>query len=86
MGRGEKTTKSYLLSLIAGILIVCNSTLLGAAAMWFPGVIPILPGSTGNDTTFLFRLAAIGLLCGILVILGAVLLHNKPSKRKTWGD
>jgi uncharacterized membrane protein len=74
-----------MLSLIAGVLIVGNSTLLGVAARWFPGVIPTLPGSSANDTTVLYRLAAIGVICGILVLLGAILLHSKPVHKKAWG-
>jgi uncharacterized membrane protein len=73
------------LSLIAGILIVSNTVLLGVAATWFPGVIPTLPGSSANDTTVLYRLTAVGLICGVLVFLGAILLHIKPVNKKAWG-
>jgi hypothetical protein len=85
MSRSEQPTKAFLLSLIAGILIVCNTVLLGVAATWFPGVIPTLPGSTANDTGFLFRLAIVGLICGVLVLLGAIMLRLKPANKKAWG-
>jgi hypothetical protein len=81
----KKSTKAFPLSLIAGILILTNTILLGAAATWFPGIIPTLPGSTANDTALLYRLSVIGLICGIIVFLGAILLHYKPSKMKAWG-
>jgi hypothetical protein len=84
--RGDNTQKkAFLLSLIAGILIVINSALLGAAAKWFPGVIPTLPGSTTNDPTFLYSLTAFGLIVGILVLIGAALLRTRPNHLKAWG-
>jgi hypothetical protein len=73
------------LSLTAGILILTNSALLGAAATWFPWIIPTLPGSSGNDTAVLYDLAAVGLTCGVLVLLGAVMLRIRPVNRKVWG-
>ncbi len=85
MNGNEKSRKAVLLSLIAGILIITNTLLLGAATTWFPDIIPTLPGTTGNDSAVLYRLAAIGLLCGILVVLGAILLQFKPEKKKAWG-
>ena len=85
MSRSEKPTKAIVLSLIAGILILCNTALLGAAATWFPWIIPTLPGSSANDTTVLIRLAAVGLIFGALVLLGAIMLHVKPANKKAWG-
>lgn len=85
MSQNEKTTKAFALSLIAGILIISNSALLGAAATWFPWIIPTLPGSSANDTTVLIRLAAVGLIFGVLVLLGAVMLYSRPVNKKAWG-
>jgi len=85
MSRSEKPTKTFTLSLTAGILIIGNSALLGAAATWFPWIIPTLPGSSANDTTVLIRLAAVGLIFGVLVLLGAIMLHIKPANKKAWG-
>ncbi|HWR26832.1 MAG TPA: DUF6114 domain-containing protein [Candidatus Thermoplasmatota archaeon] len=80
----EKPPKDFILSLIAGILIVSNTVLLGVAARWFPGMIPTLPGSA-NDTTVLYRLTALGLIFGVLVLLGAIMLHIRPVNKKAWG-
>ncbi|HEX9261404.1 MAG TPA: DUF6114 domain-containing protein [Candidatus Bathyarchaeia archaeon] len=85
MGGSEKPTKAFKLSLIAGILILGNSALLGAAATWFPWVIPTLPGSTNNSTVPFASLTAVGLTCGILVLLGAMMLYSKPVSKKAWG-
>jgi hypothetical protein len=84
MNEHEKPTKAFLLSLIAGIFIISNTALLGVATRWFPEIIPTIPGLE-NDTTILYRLTAIGLILGILVLLGALLLRIKPANKKAWG-
>jgi len=85
MNQYSKSTKAFLLSLVAGILILSNTILLGVATMWFPEIIPTLPGSSGNDTTLLYQLTAIGLVFGVLVSIGAIMLHVNPVKKKAWG-
>jgi len=85
MSRSEKPTKAFRLSLIAGILILSNTVLLGAAATWFPWVIPTLPGSSANDTTLLYNLTAVVLIFGVLVLFGAIMLYSKPANKKAWG-
>jgi hypothetical protein len=82
MSPGE--TRARTLPMIAGILILCNTAALGVAATWFPGVIPTLPGSKANDTTVLYRLTAVGLIFGALVLIGAILLRTKPANRRVW--
>ena len=73
------------MSLIAGILILTNAMLLGAAATWFPWIIPTLPGSADNSTVPFDNLAAVGLICGALVLIGATMLCTKPTNGKAWG-
>ena len=85
MSQNEKQKKAFILSLIAGILIISNTTLLGVATTWFPDVIPKLPGSSGNDITILYQLTAICILFGFIVLFGAIMLHIKPAKKKVWG-
>lgn len=85
MSRSEEPTRAFTLSVIAGILILCNSALLGVAATWFPWIIPILPGSEDNATVPFATLTAMGLLCGVLVLLGAVMLYTRPVNKKAWG-
>jgi len=84
MSGSGKLARAFTLSLTAGILILCNSALLGAAATWFPWVIPTLPGSADNSTIPFASLTAIGLVCGVLVLLGAIMLRSKPANRKVW--
>jgi hypothetical protein len=85
MIQSEKRTKAFRLSFLAGILILSNTVLLGIVVTWFPGILPTLPGESANDTTTLYNLTAIGLIAGVLVSLGAILLHYKPLHKKVWG-
>jgi hypothetical protein len=81
----KKPTKAFNLALTSGILIITNAVLLGVVAKWFIGIMPTLPGSSGNDPTFLMELATFGLILGVLVLLGALMLHFKPANKKAWG-
>ena len=85
MSQSEKTIRAFMLSLIAGILILVNAVSVAAAATWFPWLIPTLPGSSGNDVTILYSVAAVGLICGVLVLFGAIMLHSRPEHKKAWG-
>jgi hypothetical protein len=80
-----KPTKAFNLSLTAGILIIANAVLLGVVAKWFIGIMPTLPGSSGNDSTFLLELATVGLIFGVLILIDTIMLHFKPAKKKWWG-
>lgn len=84
-GQGKRQARAFHLSLISGILIILNTIALGVAARWFPGLIPTLPGTTGNDTGLLYRLSTFGFFCGILVFAGALLLKTRPNHTKAWG-
>jgi len=85
MSQSEKPTKAFTLSLIAGILIVCNAVAVGVAATWFPWIFPTLPGSADNAAVPFANITAIGLICGALVLWGAIMLHLKPVNKKEWG-
>ena len=81
----KKPTKAFNLALTAGILIITNAALLGVVAEWFIGIMPTLPGSSGNDPALLLGLAAAGLIFGVLVLLGALMMRRKPANKKAWG-
>jgi hypothetical protein len=71
--------------LTAGVLILLNATVVAAAATWFPEAFPTMPGSSGNDISTLYTAATVGLMCGALVVLGAMMLRNRPEHRRIWG-
>jgi hypothetical protein len=81
----RRQTRAFSLSLTAGILILANATAVAAAATWAPELFPTLPGSSGNDPATLYTVAVVGLICGALVLLGAVLLRIRPALRRGWG-
>jgi len=85
MNQNKKQNRSFILSLLAGILIIINTTLLGVAATWFPEIIPTLPGASVNDVSLLYQLTAIGLILGSIVLIGSFLLHFNPINKKVWG-
>ncbi len=80
-----KSNRAFKLSIIAGTLILVNAVLLGAAATWFPWVIPTLPGPTGNSDVPFGSLTAIGLVCGLIVLIGAILIRGKTLTRRISG-
>jgi hypothetical protein len=82
--KSEESTKTFKLSLLAAILIISNTVLLGVATRWFPDIIPTIPGVT-IDSTILCSLTVDGLIIGALVLLGAIMLRVKPEYRKAWG-
>ncbi len=85
MKASEKRTRAFVLSLIAGILILLNAAAVAAVATWSPGLFPTLPGSSGNDTAVLYDVAVVGLICGVLVVLGAIMLRSRPEHKRAWG-
>ena len=80
-----KLVISFRFSLIAGTLIFANAAAVAAAATWFPWIMPTLPGSSGNDAAVLYTVAAVGFICAVLVLVGAIMLRNKPEHKKAWG-
>jgi hypothetical protein len=66
-------------------LILTNAVLLGVVAKWFIGIMPTLPGTSGNDPTLLILLATVGFILGALVLLCTLMIRDKPENRKSWG-
>jgi len=85
MRQKEKPKQASTLSLIAGILIVFNAVAVGVAGAYFPWIFPTLPGSDNNATVPFATIAVIGLICGALVLFGAIMLRTKPENNKAWG-
>ena len=85
MSLNERPSRPFTLSLTAGILIVCNAVAVGVAGTWFPWIFPVIPGSDNNASVPFVSIAVIGLICGILVLFGAIMLHTKFENRKAWG-
>ena len=84
MSQGGKSKKVFILTLTAGILILCNAVAVGVAGAYFPYVFPTLPGSESNATVPFASIATIGMICGVLVLFGAIMLRIEPKNMKAW--
>lgn len=85
MSVNEREGRAFILSLTAGILILANATAVAVVATWSPETFPTLPGSSGNEVSTLYSVAVVGLTCGALVVLGAMLLRSSPAHKRAWG-
>ncbi len=82
--KNKKPSAAFALSLIAGILILINGAILGAVSSF---IAPFIPGvaETALVTTILYTLMGIGVILGIVVIVAAIMLYQKPSQKTMWG-
>jgi hypothetical protein len=71
MSQIEIPKRTFALSLVAGLLIVCNAVAVGIAGAYFPWIFPTLPGSDNNATVPFTTIAVIALICGALVLFAA---------------
>jgi hypothetical protein len=78
-------TKAIKLALTGGFLVIINAVLLGIVGKWFIGIMPVIPGSSGNDPTLFIELAIVGLVFGVLILISALLLRSKPAKKRVGG-
>src|SRR4030066_1395658 len=86
---------SFVLSLIGGILILVNGvmsflmlTYYGAdlGGMWgMMGGYQGMMGSLGFPFGSFMGLMLVALVCGIIVIIGALMLNSRPAERRSWG-
>jgi hypothetical protein len=95
MSATEKPTAAFVLSLIAGLLILIGgATRLMFRFYWFGGMMrgfgarwSGMMGSPGYAIVwgFSFMDAIVGLVLGVLMIVGAIMLNNRPQRHRTWG-
>ncbi|MCW4033547.1 MAG: DUF6114 domain-containing protein [Candidatus Bathyarchaeota archaeon] len=93
----EKPTTAYILSLIAGILMLLGGGM-GTYTGMMGGTYSNFYGMMGGRSMmggynmmgspswgYGMGFGIIGLIFGILVIFGAIMLDSKPKEHKTWG-
>ncbi len=92
----DKPTTAYILSLIAGILIVLGGAMssvfigmMGQYGLWRGMMGPGMMGGYGMMGFpwwgFGMAFGIAGLVIGIIVIISAIMLNSKPKEHKTWG-
>ncbi len=76
--------REILFSLIAAVLILSNAVGLSVVTMWFPRMMPTLPGTPSNDPVIMYGLSIVGMVLGFPILLSSVLLKLKSNHRKAW--
>ena len=79
----EKPTAAFVVSLIAGILILGGAIFIMAFASALGGILGGLGG--GAAGTILLVYGAVGLIFALLVLIGAIMLWMKPQSHVAWG-
>ena len=99
MSGTEKPTAPFVLSLIAGLLIIAAG---GTGMMWFSSGMPMYGGMVGGMMGgmmggwqgmmggvgfggFLSIMMILGVISGAIILIGSVMLYSQPSQTKTWG-
>jgi hypothetical protein len=95
MQNAEKPMAAFILSLVGGILIFVGSAV---SIVWFSvGSAPFggfwgmmggwhgMMGSYGVPYDYLLVLSVLGLACGVIVVIGSLMLSLRPLKHVSWG-
>src|SRR5439155_18503695 len=79
---GEKPTAAFVLSLIGGIFILLDGILLAVV-----GSAIAIGGLAGSGTAggIVSAIGAIGVIFGLIIIIGGVMMYQKPQSHTMWG-
>ena len=87
-----KPVASFTLSLIAGVLILGGSAMVisfSPGGHYYGGMMGGYDGMMrgfGLGGGWLYAFAAIGVASGIIILIGAIMIYNQPTKASTWGS
>lgn len=93
---GEAPMASFVLSLIAGLLVLAGSGMMMTFSYGGPyygmmgGYYGMMGGYYGMMQGYgyggwFYGVAALGVISGILVLVGAIMIYTRPSTAPTWG-
>ena len=94
---GSKNTNltAFILSLIGGILMLLNGAMSFMMLTYYGGDFGFMwgmmggymgmMGSLGFPFGSFLALMLVGLVCGIIVTIGALLLNSRPAEHRSWG-
>ena len=95
MGSKNMNVTAFILSLISGILMLINGgmslmmlTYYGGdfGFMWgIMGGYMDMMGSLGFPFGSFLGLMLVGIVCGVIVTIGALMLSSRPAERRSWG-
>ena len=95
----QRPTAAFVLSLIAGLLILGGSGMMMSfvGAQYAPYYSGMMGGPYGMMNGYygmmrgfgfgggFYGFAAIGVISGIIILIGSIMVYNRPSKASTWG-
>ncbi len=84
MSSEEKPSAAFILSLIAGILILINGVAIGAVRSFIGPYIPGM-GERALVKSILGTVMMVGIILGVIVIIAAVMLYRNPTQKTMWG-
>src|SRR3989304_7157685 len=94
---GSKNTKvtAFILSLIGGILMLLNGSMSFMMLTYYGGDFGFMwgmmggymgmMGSLGFPFGSFLGLMIVGLVCGIIVTISALMLNSRPAEHRSWG-
>lgn len=96
MAELEIPTVAFILSLVGGILVLLSGIMfltIGTAFMgsmmggyYYPGMMGgYYPGVTGFVSSIIAGIGIWGLICGILILVGAYMIYTRPDSHGIWG-
>jgi hypothetical protein len=98
MSKNQGSTFAFIVSLLGGLIIFIISTLnvlwFSSGATNFGGYGSFMRGAMdgyhnfmgtyGGSTSFLAGISVIGVICGIIVVIGAIMLRVQPHQHVPW--
>jgi hypothetical protein len=93
MSINSMRTTAFVLSLIGGVVIIAGSAIAvflsayGSPYGTYYGMGPGMMGGYwfGYGSGWMWGLALVSLVCGVLVLIGAVMLNARPEEHGAWG-
>ncbi len=91
MPNEERPYPAFVISLIGGIIILFGSIIMaffvnyGYGMMGFYGGHYMMMGTYSVTNAFMYIILAVGLVCGIVILVAAIMLYNHPHETKSWG-
>jgi hypothetical protein len=96
MAEQEIPTGAFILSLVGGILVLLMGIMfltIGTAFMggtmggYYPGMMGgyYYPGGAGLVSSIIAGIGIWGLICGVLILLGAFMIYTRPGSHGIWG-
>jgi len=97
---GERPVIPFVLSLVAGLLVLAGGAMVGSLSSGLPTYRGMMGGyyyggmmggyygmmrGFGFGGGWYYGLAAVGLISGIVILVGAVMMYTQPTKTSTWG-